>query len=122
MKTSDSVIATLVAAGFLLSATGCAPTYAARGGQNRTFQDDHQRRAYANGQTQGLKDGRQDAQKGRRFQYDQHESYRDADKGFGRRDGDREDYRESFRKGFVLGYSDAYQANERDKDRQSKRR
>ena len=79
-------------------------------------------RAYANGQNEGLKNGRSDAQKGRRFEYQQHDGYRAADKGYNRRDGDRDEYRESFRKGFMLGYSDAYRANERDNDRRSRRR
>jgi hypothetical protein len=122
MKTSHSAIASFVVAGLLLGAPGCASTYGARGSHGRDFQADSQRRAYANGQNEGLKNGRQDAQKGRRFEYEQHDGYRAADKGFDESDGDRQMYRDSFRKGFVVGYTDAYKANERDNDRRSRRR
>jgi hypothetical protein len=121
MKTSHSVIASLFAAGLLLSAPSCASTYGSRGGQGRSFQVDSERRAYANGQNEGLKNGRQDAQKGRRFEYEQHDGYRAADKGYDKRDGDRAIYRESFRKGYLVGYNDAYKANERDNARRSRR-
>jgi len=122
MKTSQSVIASLFAAGFLLSAPACASTYGSRAGQGRNFDADYQRRAYANGQNEGLKNGRQDAQKGRRFEYEQHDGYRAGDKGYDKRDGDRTIYRDSFRKGFIVGYTDAFKANERDNDRRSRRR
>ena len=122
MKTFHFVIGSLLVAGLLLNAPGCASTYGSRGDRGRDYQIDSQRRAYANGQGEGLKNGRSDAQKGRRFEYQQHDGYRAADKGYHRRDGDRDEYRESFRKGFMLGYSDAYRANERDNDRRSRRR
>ena len=122
MKTSHSAIGLLLAAGLLITVPACAATYGTRGGQGRNYQVDSQRRAYANGQNAGLKNGRSDAEKGHRFEYEQHNEYRAADKGYNRRDGDREEYRESFRKGYMLGYSDAYKANERDTDRRSRRR
>jgi hypothetical protein len=122
MKTFHYVIGSLLAAGLLFTAPACASTYGSRGDQGRNYQVDSQRRAYANGQDEGLKNGRSDAQKGRRFEYEQHDGYRAADKGYNRRDGDRAEYRESFRKGFILGYSDAYRANESDNDRRSRRR
>jgi hypothetical protein len=122
MKTAHYVIGSLLAAGLLLIAPACASTYGSRGDHGRPYQIDSQRRAYANGQNEGLQNGRSDAQKGRRFEYDRHDGYRSADKGYNRRDGNRDDYRESFRKGYERGYSDAYRANDRDNDRRSRRR
>jgi len=122
MNTSHYVIGSLLAAGLVLTAPACASSYGARGVNTRDYQSDRQRRAFASGQNEGLKNGRSDAQNGRRFEYEQHDDYRAADKGYNRRDGDREEYRESFRKGFERGYSDAYRANERDTDRRSRRR
>jgi hypothetical protein len=122
MRTAHYVIGSLLAVGLLLTAPACASTYGSRGDHGRDYQSDSQRRAYANGQNEGLKNGRSDAQKGRRFEYEQHDGYRAADKGYNRRDGDRDEYRDSFRKGFTAGYNDAYRANERDSDRRSRRR
>ena len=53
------------------------------------------------GRARGYRIGLSDAKKGHRFEFEQHDAYRDADKGYNRRDGDRDGYRESFRKGFV---------------------
>jgi hypothetical protein len=122
MKTSHYVVGSLLAAGLLFIAPACASTYGSRSDHGRDYRSDSQRRAFANGQSEGLKNGRSDAEKGHRFEYEQHDGYRDADKGYKRGDGDRDEYRESFRKGFMLGYNDAYRANERDLDRRSRRR
>src|SRR6185295_1913180 len=68
MKTANYVIGSLLAAGLLLIAPACASTYGSRGDHGRPYQIDSQRRAYANGQNEGLQNGRSDAQKGRRFE------------------------------------------------------
>jgi hypothetical protein len=98
MKTSHYVIGSLLAAGLLFIAPACASTYGSRSDHGRDYRSDSQRRAFASGQSEGLKNGRSDAEKGHRFEYEQHDAYRDADKGYNRRDGDRK-ARESFRKG-----------------------
>jgi hypothetical protein len=102
-----------------LVAPACASTCGSRGEHGRDYQTGSQRRAYTNGHNEGLKNGRSDAQKGRRFEYEQHDGYRVADKGCNRRDGNRGEYRDSFRKDFIRGYSDAYRANAIDNDRRS---
>ena len=82
-------------------APACASTYGSRGDHGRDYRSDSQRRAFASGQSEGLQNRLSDAKKGHRFEFEQHDAYRDADKGYNRRDGDRDGYREPFRKGFV---------------------
>ena len=122
MNISQRIVGSLLAAGLLVAAPGCATTYGSRPDRGRDYRVDGQRRAFANGQNEGLEDGRSDARKGRRFEYERRSEFRKADGGYSRRDGDRDEYRDNFRKGFIVGYTDAYRANERDDDRRSRRR
>jgi hypothetical protein len=69
---------------------------------------DAQDRAYNNGYHQGQERGRDDARKGRVFDYTRDKEYRKADEGYNRRYGDRNWYRDEFRRGYVAGYSQAY--------------
>ena len=116
------VVVCLLAAGTLIGATACAPVVVRRDDRGRDYRADGERRAFANGQNEGLKHGRSDARKGHRFEYEEAGEYRSADKGYSKRDGDLDDYRAAFRRGFVVGYSDAYKANESNADRRSRRR
>jgi len=61
-------------------------------------------RAYSTGYDEGRQRGEQDARRGRNFDYQRHNDYRDADSGY--RGGDRSSYRSVFRQGFVAGYND----------------
>jgi hypothetical protein len=63
-------------------------------------------RAYSTGYDEGRQHGEQDARRGRNFDYQRHNDYRDADAGY--RGGDRSSYRSVFRQGFVAGYNDGY--------------
>jgi hypothetical protein len=110
----------MLAAGLLVAAPGCAATYSSRGGYGN-YRVDSRRHAYERGYDIGLRSGRDDARKGRRFDYDDHKEFRNADKGYDRRDGDRDAYRDAFRSGFMRGYSDAYRTNARNRDRDDDR-
>ena len=63
-------------------------------------------RAYSTGYDEGRQHGEEDARRGRNFDYQRHNDYRDADAGY--RGGDRSSYRSVFRQGFVAGYNDGY--------------
>ena len=122
MNLFHRIVGSLLAAGLLVAAPGCATTYGSRPDRGRDYRVDSQRRAYANGQNEGLEHGRSDARKGRRFEYERLSEFRRADGDYNRGDGDRNEYRDAFRKGFIVGYTDAYRANERDEARRSRRR
>lgn len=64
-------------------------------------------RAYSIGYDEGRQRGEQDARRRRRFDYQRHGDYRNADAGY-RGNGDRRSYRSVFRQGFVAGYNDGY--------------
>jgi hypothetical protein len=93
-----------------LGATACAST----GGYYRypTTVRSVDERAYARGYDEGRSRGQADARSNRRFDYQRHGSYRDADDGY-RGYGDRREYRTLFRQGFVAGYNDGYRRNAR---------
>ena len=76
MKTPHYVIGSLLAAGLLFIAPACASTYGSRSDHGRDYRSDSQRRAFASGQSEGLKDSRSDAENGHRFEYEQHDAYR----------------------------------------------
>lgn len=87
------------------SALACAtPIYAQRGGYYR----DLDRRAYDIGFNDGVRQGENDARRGRTYSFNQHGEYRNADNGYRREYGDREYYRRSFREGFQRGYGEGY--------------
>lgn len=60
------------------------------------------------GYNEGMKAGREDRSRGRRYDYSAHDSYRNATTDYNSRLGDRELYRQIFRQGFVNGYTDAF--------------
>jgi hypothetical protein len=106
IKTAHYVIGSLVAAGLFFIAPACASTYGSRSDLGRDYRGDSQRRAFASGQSEGLKNGRSDAEKGHRFEYEQHDAYCDADKGYNRRD-DRRSRRQERRPGLPGGRGQA---------------
>jgi hypothetical protein len=95
----------VLAAGLLVSATGCAsnPYYRYPGRGSRQVDD----RAYMQGYEDGRRHGENDARRRRSFDYARHDDYRDADDGF-RGYGDRNAYRSMYRDAFVTGYGDGY--------------
>lgn len=95
--------ALLIATGF--ASTACAaPYYGQRGGYYRNIDQ----RAYDNGYRQGVREGENDARRGRGYSVQSHDQYRDADDGYRRADGDRDFYRRSYRQGFQEGYNQGY--------------
>ena len=64
-------------------------------------------RAYRYGYDEGRRAGENDARRGRSIEYNRHDEYRDADRGY-QRQVDRREYQQVFRQGFVDGYTDSY--------------
>lgn len=64
--------------------------------------------AYDRGYREGAQQGERDARDGRAFNIERNREYRDGDRGWDRRDGDRNAYRNQFRQGFSSGYRDGY--------------
>ena len=60
------------------------------------------------GYNEGMKEGRKDRSKGRRFNFYDKSDYQKATKDYNSRLGDRELYRRYFRQGYENGYTDAY--------------
>jgi hypothetical protein len=98
--------ALLIATGF--ASTACAgPYYGQRGGRGGYYRNIDQR-AYDIGYRQGVREGENDARRGRGYSVNNHDQYRDADDGYRRADGDREFYRRSYRQGFQTGYDQGF--------------
>jgi hypothetical protein len=64
--------------------------------------------AQAQGYNDGADAGSNDARNGRPFEYQRHRAYREADRGYEGRFGNRDDYKQQYRAGFVAGYRDSY--------------
>lgn len=62
---------------------------------------------YDLGYREGARQGERDARRGR-FDLERDAAYRDGDRGYNRRFGDRELYRDQFRAGFATGYRVAF--------------
>ena len=60
------------------------------------------------GYNEGIKEGRNDRQRGERFYYADEGDYRDASKDYNSRFGNRSLYQQYFRQAFVNGYTDGY--------------
>jgi len=94
-----------LAAGVGVVTPACAaPLYQSRGVYSQPFE----RRAYDNGRREGFARGRDDARSGRQFSYARDASYRNADRGYRRQDGNLDAYRRTFRQGFQDGYSEGF--------------
>lgn len=111
MTSTRLAVAALVAAGALTTAPACAVSYE-RGygygvyGERPT--PSVERIAYDRGFHEGTEAGEKDAKRGRSFEVQRHDDFRDADEGYHRQYGDKEFYRRYFREGFERGYADAY--------------
>jgi hypothetical protein len=64
--------------------------------------------AYDNGYREGLAEGARDARDGRGGNARRHDVYRDGDRGYDGRYGNRGQYKQAFRDGFERGYSEGY--------------
>jgi hypothetical protein len=64
--------------------------------------------AFDRGYQEGLRAGQDDRYNNRRYDYERHSAYRDADAGYSGRYGDRQTYRDSFREGYRRGYDEGY--------------
>jgi hypothetical protein len=64
--------------------------------------------AYDNGYRSGLEQGARDVGDGRAFDLRRHDQYRDGDRGYDRRYGNRGQYKQAFRDGFERGYREGY--------------
>lgn len=60
------------------------------------------------GYEKGLEKGRKDFEKGRNFDLNRHDAYRDADDGYHSDYGNKAVYRDGFRRGFEEGYREGY--------------
>ena len=60
------------------------------------------------GYRDGLDEGRSDVDKNKSYDINRHDNYRDADKGYNSRYGDKQDYRSGYREGFRSGYDAAF--------------
>lgn len=99
------IMATVAAA--LLSAPAVADAQRARQrwpDANVSRQGSFSQDAYDRGYRQGLREGEQDARRGRDFDLYGNSDYRDGDRGYNQRDGNRDRYRSSYRSGFESGY------------------
>jgi hypothetical protein len=67
------------------------------------------REAYNRGFQEGRREGERDARGRGTFDVRRHDAYRDGDRGYNRRDGDRNRYREEFRRGFEEGYRSSFE-------------
>jgi hypothetical protein len=64
--------------------------------------------AFDRGYREGVQIGEDDARRGREFQVERDRIYRDGDRGYDSRYGNREIYRNDFRRGFTSGYRAGY--------------
>jgi hypothetical protein len=85
---------------WLLAATACALLVAPAAAQNN--------RAFDRGYREGIEQGADDARRGRRFEIERSNLYRNGDRGYNGRDGNREWYRNDFRRGYASGYRTGY--------------
>ncbi|HEY9282532.1 MAG TPA: hypothetical protein VIP46_03665 [Pyrinomonadaceae bacterium] len=60
------------------------------------------------GYNEGIKEGREDRQRGEQFEYRDESDYRSATKDYNSRYGDRGIYQRYFREAFARGYNDGY--------------
>src|SRR5690242_12822919 len=110
MGTMGRYFSALAVVGLVAAATPACATSTYRYGPppNAGYARGVERRAYDRGFHEGVEEGRNDARHNRRFSYDRHNEYRDADDGYHRGEGDREFYRRSYRAGFEAGYNEGF--------------
>ena len=64
--------------------------------------------AFDRGYQEGVRAGQDDRSNNRRYDVQNHNTYRDATAGYNSRYGDRNSYRNSFREGYQRGYDEGY--------------
>lgn len=64
--------------------------------------------AFDRGYREGIQRGADDARRGRQFEIDRNDVYRDGDRGYNSRYGTRDWYRNDFRRGYASGYRTGY--------------
>jgi len=64
--------------------------------------------AYENGYRDGIDGARSDIRENKRFDYNDHGWYRDADHGYFRGYGNKESYRQQYRQGYEAGYREGF--------------
>jgi hypothetical protein len=67
--------------------------------------------AQENGYRDGLRQGQDDANRRRRYDYNDDSRYRDASSGYRSEYGNRDAYRQEYREGFKRGYDEGYRRN-----------
>jgi hypothetical protein len=84
-----------------------------RGGydDNGRGRSDVYRIAQENGYRDGLRQGQDDANRRRRYDYNDDSRYRDASSGYRSEYGSREAYRSAYRQGFQRGYDEGFRRN-----------
>jgi hypothetical protein len=85
---------------WLFAAATCALLAAPAAAQNNA--------AFDRGYREGVERGADDARRGRRFDIERDNVYRNGDRGYNNRYGSREWYRNDFRRGFTSGYRNGY--------------
>ena len=76
--------------------------------QNGQYGNNQQNPAYSNGFQDGMSDGRNDLQSGRRSSPTSTSNYRNATSGYDRNWGSQDQYREMYRQGYARGYQQGY--------------
>jgi hypothetical protein len=76
------------------------------GGRNDVY-----RVAQQNGYRDGLRQGQDDLNRRRRYDYNDDSRYRDASSGYRSEYGNRDAYRQAYREGFQRGYEEGYRRN-----------
>jgi len=75
----------------------------------REWQDRRGGEAFNRGVREGVREGEEDARRGRASDVRRSDAWRDADRGYDRNDGPRGQYRQEFRRGFEQGYREGYE-------------
>jgi hypothetical protein len=104
-----SALATLLAVSLCVLHVASPTDAAQRRGRGRGVMNV----GYATGYASGFEAGRDDRQSRDRFNYRDHGTYEDADRGYKDEYGPKSAYQRSFRSGYQAGYSDGYYGRQR---------
>lgn len=77
-------------------------------GRGYDYDDEARSVPYEQGYRDGRDKGHDDRSDDKRYDPTRHGRYKDADRGYERRYGDKDDYREVYREGFRAGYAEGY--------------
>jgi hypothetical protein len=110
MRTSHAIFSAALLTAVLGTTTACAAHASVFGYPDARVRVDN--RAFQIGFDEGRDRGFDDARRGRRYDYDRHRAFRNADQGY-RGNGSRGAYRDAFRQGFINGYDTGYRGAQR---------